>query len=54
MLLVAVGTALAVFLGLRDGAGGLLLPLTAAQILWFNLLTDGIPALALAFNARPG
>jgi Ca2+-transporting ATPase len=54
VLLVAVGTVLAVFLGLRDGAGGLLLPLTAAQILWINLLTDGFPALALAFDRTPG
>jgi Ca2+-transporting ATPase len=31
-----------------------MLPLTAAQILWINLLTDGIPALALAFDRTPG
>jgi Ca2+-transporting ATPase len=54
VLLVSVGTLLALAVGLRDAGGGLLLPLTAAQILWINLLTDGIPALALAFDRTPG
>jgi Ca2+-transporting ATPase len=31
-----------------------MLPLTAAQILWINLLTDGMPAIALAFDRTPG
>ncbi len=31
-----------------------LLPLTAAQILWINLLTDSIPALALTTDRNPG
>jgi Ca2+-transporting ATPase len=54
VLLVAGGAILAFALGLRDAAGGLMLPLTAVQILWINLLSDGMPALALAFDRTPG
>jgi Ca2+-transporting ATPase len=54
VLLVAAGAVIAFGLDLRDATGALMLPLTAAQILWINLLTDGIPALALAFDRTPG
>jgi Ca2+-transporting ATPase len=54
VLLVAGGAAVAFAIGLRDATGGLMLPLTAVQILWINLLTDGVPAVALAFDRTPG
>jgi P-type Ca2+ transporter type 2C len=54
VLLIAAGAVLAFGLDLRDATGALMLPLTAVQILWINLLTDGMPALALAFDRTPG
>jgi Ca2+-transporting ATPase len=54
VLVVTVAAVAAFTLELRDGAGRLLLPLTAAQLLWINLLTDGAPALALGLDRNPG
>ncbi|ADH64998.1 ATPase, P-type (transporting), HAD superfamily, subfamily IC [Allomeiothermus silvanus DSM 9946] len=54
VLVVAVGALLAFLLDLHDVSGGLLLPLTAVQILWINLVTDSFPALSLAFDRNPG
>ncbi|HMV50471.1 MAG TPA: HAD-IC family P-type ATPase, partial [Blastocatellia bacterium] len=44
VLLVIGGSAGAFWLGLREADGGLLLPLTAIQLLWINVITNGAPA----------
>lgn len=54
VLVVVLGAFGAFLLALRDETGALLLPLTAVQLLWLNIITDGPPALALALDRNPG
>jgi Ca2+-transporting ATPase len=54
MVLVLGGAVGSFLLGLRTADGGLLLPLTALQVLWINFLGDGPPALALAADRSAG
>ena len=49
VLAMFVGTVAAGVFGIRY-AGEILLPLTAAQILWMNLVNDGAPAVAFALG----
>jgi Ca2+-transporting ATPase len=53
VLLVSVGAVGAAVFGLRDAAGALLVPLTAAQLLWVNIIADGPPALAVGLDRTP-
>jgi len=49
-LIVVLGAIGSFVLGLRETGGGLLLPLTAMQLLWINVITNGPPALALSLD----
>lgn len=54
VLLIVMGLGVSFLLGVQDPAGGMFLPLTAAQLLWINVIADGPPALALALDRNPG
>ncbi|HEU5237223.1 MAG TPA: HAD-IC family P-type ATPase [Pyrinomonadaceae bacterium] len=53
-LIVVLGAIGSLVLDLRDSSGGLLLPLTALQLLWINVITNGPPALALGLDQNHG
>lgn len=53
-LIVVVGGLGTFWLGLRDAAGGLFLPLTAMQLLWINVITNGPPAVVLGLDRNHG
>ncbi len=55
VLLVVIGLGLAFALDIKDPSGGmLLLPLTAAQLLWINTISEGPAAIALTLDRNPG
>jgi Ca2+-transporting ATPase len=54
VLLVSIGAVGSALLGLRDAEGALLVPLTAVQLLWINIISNGPPALAVGLDRTPG
>jgi Ca2+-transporting ATPase len=54
VLIIVFGSFGSFLMGLEDSRGLLLLPMTAVQMLWINIITDGPPALALGFDRNPG
>jgi len=54
VILVAIGAIGAAALDLRDAEGVLLVPLTAVQLLWINIIANGPPALAVGLDRTPG
>jgi Ca2+-transporting ATPase len=53
-LIVIVGALGTFLMNLRDASGGLLLPLTAMQLLWINVITNGPPAVVLGLDRNHG
>ncbi|PWT91741.1 MAG: HAD family hydrolase [Blastocatellia bacterium] len=53
-LIVVVGALGTFLLDLRDATGGLVLPLTAMQLLWINVITNGPPAVVLGLDRNHG
>jgi Ca2+-transporting ATPase len=54
VMLVSIGAIGSALLGLRDAKGALLVPLTAVQLLWINIISNGPPALAVGLDRTPG
>lgn len=54
VVLIMGGLVAAYLLGLEEPTGGLLLPLTAVQLLWVNVISDGPAAMSLAMDRNSG